>query len=453
MENIDLYWEIANRTIMIINLIFECWLFSKFINPFIKGKSYLVGLTYLAVMLIFNFVPTEIFHAKFKATVVALIVMFLIERRNFKQKVFLATSMYLFCWLVYGITLLLREILFNLFINHMNTEPFKQLVIYVFVELIYYGISITAVYLIIRWVHKEYVNKKDDMSGRELLLFFTPLLAIITGRFAFSFFSDAYLADMGVYVWNNHPEYNLWLLIYRVVSLVTVIITIGMYQNLKKKQFEEKTNVLLQEQIENTKQHISEVEKLYGNIRALKHDIGNHIVVLENLLLKNEKDEFEKYLAELKVTCEDSMMEIKTGNPVTDIIIMQKQREAEEKGIDFKCNFMYPVKTNINAFDISVILGNALTNAIEGVEECVNPYISVSAYRKKNAYMLEVTNSIKNRVEIDAETGLPETIKKDNSNHGFGLINIRKVAQKYYGDIDINQTEITFTLTIMLMLE
>ena len=114
---------------------------------------------------------------------------------------------------------------------------------------------------------------------------------------------------------------------------------------------------------------------------------------------------------------------------------------------------MYPVKTNINAFDISVILGNALTNAIEGVEECVNPYISVSAYRKKNAYMLEVTNSIKNRVEIDDETGLPETIKKDNSNHGFGLINIRKVAQKYYGDIDINQTETTFTLTIMLMLE
>ena len=291
------------------------------------------------------------------------------------------------------------------------------------------------------------------MSNRELLLFFTPLLAIITGRFAFSFFSDAYLADMGVYVWNNHPEDNLWLFISRVVSLVTVITTIGMYQNLKKKQFEEKTNVLLQEQIENTKQHISEVEKLYGNIRALKHDIGNHIVVLENLLLKNEKDEFEKYLAELKVTCEDSMMEIKTGNPVTDIIIMQKQREAEEKGIDFKCNFMYPVKTNINAFDISVILGNALTNAIEGVEECVNPYISVSAYRKKNAYMLEVTNSIKNRVEIDTETGLPETIKKDNSNHGFGLINIRKVAQKYYGDIDINQTETTFTLTVMLMLE
>ena len=38
MEKIELYWEIANQSIMIINLIFECLLFSGFIKPFIKGK-------------------------------------------------------------------------------------------------------------------------------------------------------------------------------------------------------------------------------------------------------------------------------------------------------------------------------------------------------------------------------------------------------------------------------
>ena len=87
MEKIELYWEIANQSIMIINLIFECLLFSVFIKPFIKGKSYLVGLTYLVVMLVFTFVPTEISYAKFKATVVALIVMFMIERKNIKPAI------------------------------------------------------------------------------------------------------------------------------------------------------------------------------------------------------------------------------------------------------------------------------------------------------------------------------------------------------------------------------
>ena len=127
--------------------------------------------------------------------------------------------------------------------------------------------------------------------------------------------------------------------------------------------------------------------------------------------------------------------------------------EAEEKGIRFECKFMYPTDTNINAFDVSVILNNAIANAFEGVQNCKNPYVSIFAYRKKNAYMLEVTNCISKRVEIDDEIDLPKTTKKDKGSHGFGLVNIRKVAQKYYGDIAISQDENSFTLTVMLMVE
>ena len=181
--------------------------------------------------------------------------------------------------------------------------------------------------------------------------------------------------------------------------------------------------------------------------------MGNHISVLENLFAKKETEEFEKYLNELKAVYSVSMEGIKTGNPITDVILTQKQKEAEEKGIDFRCKFMYPTDTGINAFDVSVILNNAITNAFEGVNGCKNPYIFISAYRKKNAYMLEVSNCISKYVEIDDETGLPETTKIDKGSHGFGLANIRKVAQKYYGDIDINQDESSFTLTVMLMAE
>ena len=135
------------------------------------------------------------------------------------------------------------------------------------------------------------------------------------------------------------------------------------------------------------------------------------------------------------------------------MILTQKHKEAKEKGVEFECKFVYPSDTSINAFDVSVILNNAIENAFEAVEECDTPYISISAYRRKNAYMLEITNCIQKHVDIDNETGLPETKKKDKSSHGFGLANIRKVAQKYYGDIDISQEENRFTLTVMLMVE
>ena len=463
-DNIEIYWAIANHTIAILGLITEGWIFYRFVKPFMKEKAYLVGVSYSITMLVFYCVPQEVTYPNLQGVFVACLTMCLVERRNRKQKVFLATCMYLFRWVVYGVTLVLRDLMFALFIEtpHMLMHPIKQWITYIIVELAYYSIALTVMYLVIQLIHKVYVNKKEDIAGIELVLLFATLLTVMIGYFTFNFVSNVYIEDLKKYIWNVHPEYTWLRVIYQIVSFVAILIAIIIYQKLKEKQQEERENILLAEQIETTKQHIREVEKLYQNIRALKHDMGNHICVLENLFCQFEagtddvvflKKEWKNYLSELKATWNENMSEIKTGNPVTDVILTQKQKEAEEKGIDFRCKFVYPVDTNINAFDVSVILNNAITNAIEGAEGCENPYVSISSYRQKNAYMLEVTNCIIKYVEIDGETGLPETTKKDKGSHGFGLANIRKVAQKYYGDIDISQDESSFTLTIMLMVE
>ena len=455
MENMETYWQIANETIAIINILVEGWLIYRFVKPFIKSKTYYVGLSYSVAMLMFYLVPQEITYPYLLGILVAGTTMCLIERKKIKQKVFLATSMYLIRWMVYGVTLVLRDIMFALFINteYMLTRPIKQLIVYIIVELVYYGVAVVVMCLVIKLIHKVYTNKREDISGKELLLLFATLLTVMMGYFTFNFFSDVYVEDMEVYIWNVHPGYTFLRVLYQIVSFAAILIAIVIYQKLKEKQREEKVNMLLTEQIENTKQHISEVEKLYGDIRALKHDMGNHISVLENLFAKKETEEFEKYLTNLKENYCVNAKGIKTGNPVTDVILTQKQKEAKEKGIKFECKFIYPADTNINAFDVSVILNNAIENAFEGAEECENPYVFISAYRKKNAYMLEFTNCTTKKVYIDEETGLPETTKKDKSGHGFGLINIRKMAQKYYGDIDISQDENRFILTVMLMIE
>ena len=455
MENREIYWAIANQTIAIINILLEGWLVYSFEKPFMKKKVIFVGMSYSLVMLILYLIPQQIDYPYFIGMLAVWIVMCLLDRRNIKQKVFLATSLYLLRWVVHGVVVVLRDIMFAIFINtpSMYKEPMKQFIAYIIVELIYYAVAIVVMFLVIKLIHRVYVNKKEDMSGKELVLLFAILLTVMMGYFVFDFFSNVYVEDTGIYVWNVHKEYKLLLVVYQIVSFATIMITIMTYQKIKNKQREENENILLTEQIENTRQHICEVEKLYGDIRSLKHDMGNHISVLENLFAKKETEEFEKYLTELKSTYSESAEGIKTGNPVTDVILTQKQKEAEEKGINFDCKFVYPSDTVINAFDVSVILNNAIENAIEGINGCKNPYVSVIAYRKKNAYMLEVSNCIDKQIEVDEETGLPETTKKDRNNHGFGLANIRKVARKYYGDIDISQDSKNFTLMVMLMTE
>lgn len=282
---------------------------------------------------------------------------------------------------------------------------------------------------------------------------FCVLSAIMTGHFAFTYLSEVYVNDTGQYIWNIHEEYMVLKVVYQIFSALLLFIVMAVYQGIKERQREEKENAVLEEQMESMKSHISEVEKLYGDIRALKHEMGNHITVLENLVMQNQKEETEKYFSELKECWRDSASEIQTGNPVTDVILMQKKKEMQEKGIRFVCDFHYPAGTKLEAFDVSIILNNALVNAVEGAAGCDAPCISIVSYRKKNAYMIEVKNSIRKRVVLNEETGLPDTTKQDKINHGFGLTGIRKIAQTYFGGIDIEQDGDIFSLSIMLMVE
>lgn len=457
MENIELCWLVMSQITMVIIIIVEGWFFYRFVRPFLIKNKYakIVGAVYSAVMLVLYFVPYVIEYPRIYGSIAAFLVMCIIDRRNITQKIFLVITMYLFRWIAHGIALAPRNIVTALFITtpYIASRIWLQFILYIIVELLHCTVMGVFLYLMVAGTHKMYVDKRENVSRKELMLLLSVLLTVLTGYFAFSFFSGVYERDMGQSIGVVYKEYNLLKILYQIISCSALFITIMVYQRIKMNQREEKEDMILAEQMENVKSHISEVEKLYRDIRGLKHDMGTHIMIMENLLMKSEKEESEKYLLELKRKWSKTVTEIKTGNPVTDVILTEKQKEAKEKEVDFSCEFFYPVETKVEAFDVSIILNNAIANAIEAAKDCTNPYVSVFSYRKKNAYMIEVRNSIKENVRINEETGLPETTKRDTDNHGYGLINIRKVARKYYGDIDIEQEENSFLLSILLMVE
>ena len=135
-----------------------------------------------------------------------------------------------------------------------------------------------------------------------------------------------------------------------------------MFQNWKVAQEEQTGQELVLNQVSDMKKHIGEVEKLYQDICSLRHDMGNHIQMLEHLVAENHMDDAAEYMEHLKKEWNEISPEIKTGSPVIDVILMEKLREAKEKQIRFISDFHYPGDTKLNAFDLSVILNNALDN-------------------------------------------------------------------------------------------
>ncbi len=67
--------------------------------------------------------------------------------------------------------------------------------------------------------------------------------------------------------------------------------------------------------------------------------------------------------------------------------------------------------------------------------------------------MIEIRNSFTGNLQRDTESGLPVTSKGNTDSHGYGLNNIRKIAGKYFGDINFAVKNKEFILSIMLMME
>ena len=461
MTDWGFYWDLVSRISQICLIVVRAYFLCRLVGPFLSDggekfrcsfRAALPGIGYMAVMVLFACYPREInvIPVYMVSTAAAFVLTYYIDRRNVEQKIFLALIFYLLQWITWGITLV-PWCAFYEFLLVFSGRPrnyLAQFVIYVAMECLNLGLHCLSTALCVRMIHREYHYKTENMTKGELALMSAPLFSVAAGQGIFYFAVNAYERDTGRYIWNHYSAYPLLQAVFMLISFAAVLTVIVSYQRIRTSRRREKEDVVLSGQIGEMKRHIAEVEKLYLDIRSLKHDIGNHIMTLEKLCEENE--EAGKYIVQLKQQVNEAVPEMKSGNPVTDVILREKKKEAEEKEIAFVHRFHFPEGTKLSAFDVSVILNNALNNAIEAAQAGGNPYVSVSSCRRNNVYMIEIENSMAGKRKIDAESGLPITTK-EGVDHGFGLRNIRKVAQKYYGDVAVEQEEGVFRLAVMLM--
>ncbi len=458
MEYMDILAAIS-AVYAIVSMYGTGYILSRFTKPFIENKrgSACIGIAYFATMLLLYLVPIEInvFAVYSLGILSAYLVMCRIDRRNYKQKTFLAATFFSLRWLSAYMTRILTNSVYNIkAVSDAYYIPEKQLLakILIFggVELLDRVISLALLGISAGYIVKTYVYKREDMSRKEMFMLIVPSITGMTGYGILI----RYQTSSGM-SWME-PIYGLYnglAFLHFGISILTIVVMTVLFQNIKVRQEEKLQNELLATQIDSIERHIRQVESLYQNIRSIRHDMTNHILTLERLYAGNNVAEAMDYGEELKSALSQIAGEIKSGNPVTDVILQELKNEAEKRKIRFQSDFYYPTGTNINAFDVSVILNNALQNAMENARKSEAPYISVLSYHRNHAYMIEISNSFTGNLQWDEERGLPVTSKEKTEGHGYGLSNIRMVARKYAGDIAIDVKDHEFHLSIMLMMD
>ena len=210
-----------------------------------------------------------------------------------------------------------------------------------------------------------------------------------------------------------------------------------------------------EQQVRAMKKRLEEAENFYGSIRRVRHEMKNHMANIKGLAGAGQYGEIEDYVRRMDETMQELEYKYVTGNAVTDVIINDKCRRAEKAGIRFDADFRYGGE--IPVFDMGIILNNLLDNAIEACEklETGKGFVRLSLKRKKQFLILCVENSFDGAVPVSKGSPLPPTTKQSIlpgiiTEHGIGLENVRDIAERYFGGVNIKVKGDVFHVTVML---
>lgn len=456
MSWVEKCWMVTSKISVIALLMITGIYFGKFVCPYIKKKkgAVAVSIVYITIMLVLYMIPPQIdnFSAYLIGVMAAFLVMYAEDRRNIYQKIFLAITFFSIRWLTVAMAGRLDDLVTKaLVFRNMSAEKvWLQYGLYVGTRVLDIVLCIAFIAVAIGLINKAYIYKKDEMSVKEMVMLIIPSLVGVTGYGILQYYLMIYERDTGKNLIDTYGFYGALSFLHYLISIVAILVVIVMFQNWKEMQEEQRGQELVLNQNSDMKKHIEGVEKLYRDIRSMRHDMGNHIQTLEHLVAHNNMDDATEYLEHLKNEWDEVSPEIKTGSPVIDVILMEKLREAKERQIRFLSDFHYPQNTKLNAFDLSVIMNNALNNCMENVSGD-DPYISISSFRKNSIFMITIKNSFVGHLNF-GDSDLPETTKFGKE-HGMGLNNIRRVARMYMGDISLEQGNEEVILSIMMQVE
>lgn len=253
-------------------------------------------------------------------------------------------------------------------------------------------------------------------------------------------------------LYERHPVFLAVVPLLALLFYTGGYLTILFQQEMAVLREEQAAAFVERRQVQAIRARIQEAEQFYSRIRRIRHETRGHLNNLKGMLHNGEYACAEDYIFRMDESMGGFELTLRTGNPVTDVIVNDKRQQCEDQGIPFRTDFHYPDSGSFDAFDVGIVLQNLLQNALEACEKVSEGerFISLAGRRKGRFLLIEVKNSFAGDLVFGAD-GLPVTDKKtDVSMHGIGLSSVRRIAEKYMGEMEICPENQVFRVTVMV---
>ena len=240
------------------------------------------------------------------------------------------------------------------------------------------------------------------------------------------------------------------LLIVQVLLVVILgcCVTLCIKINTVNTKLSEKEKLLTMQ--ENQKEMFEQVYKAQEETRIIRHDMKHFI----NIWLRQRKEgniadvENSMESFENQVFLADTTVYYIKDNDVINYVLYNKLKICKANNIEYNVEVTTSFAKNME-MDISVIISNLMDNAIESSikQPLGERYISIQMFKRLAINNIIISNKISKSV-LQANPKLITT-NVDKTRHGYGIKSVKKLVEKYNGDIDIVEENNYFIVHIL----
>lgn len=187
-------------------------------------------------------------------------------------------------------------------------------------------------------------------------------------------------------------------------------------------------------------------------MRQLRHDIKHHLNYLSYNLQAGKITEATKYLHNMQVEYDQTLLPRVCENDAVDAVVQYWLKRMKTAEASITMQLQVPQALPIDSYDLSGILGNILENVYDATIRLPKGKgrASVKLKLRGNLLIIAIDNAFDGNFAL--KDGVYQSAKLNYELPGIGMQNIKRLTDKYQGEIKIAQKNDEFQVSIILKL-
>lgn len=218
----------------------------------------------------------------------------------------------------------------------------------------------------------------------------------------------------------------------------------NMYQELHEKE-------ILKQQVKIYSNQLEVIEQTQAKVRSLRHDMCHHIQELRRFTVRSEGQEAMRYLDKMESAMTNEKEFVYSGSKEIDGLLNYMLEKANNalKQVEIEIRNLRSIEEY--SFELAVILGNLLDNAIEAAGRTEEQLLRFRMEEDKGVLYIHVANRYNGKLR--EKEGHLLSSKSDEKKHGIGLKNVKDIVEKNHGVLDIRYDNRMFEVDVILYLQ